>query len=83
MVTLPEIETQSKTVCHGPELQELPEEHRGAIVFRFTARGACSVEILTDQSDEEDTFCQRLTLARPVLEVLRKMFTLNSRTIAL
>ena len=80
MVTLPEIETQIKIVCHGPELQELPEEHPGAIVFRITARGVSSVEILTDQSDEEDTLRQRLTLARPILEELRGMFTLPQFT---
>lgn len=80
MITLPQPAVSIKTIHHGQNFQLLPEEHPGSIVFRFTAQGHGSVEILTDQSDEEDILRQRLTLARPMLEALRKTFTLPQYT---
>ena len=70
-ITLPETESQIK----GPDAQTLTEENPGSIVFRLNVHGILGVEIITDQSDEEDTLCQRLTAARPLLEALRNMFT--------
>ena len=80
MITLPQPAVPIKTLRHSPGLRSLPEEHPGSIVFRFTAQGTSSVEILTDESDQEDTLRQRLTLARPMLAVLRKLFTLPQFT---
>ncbi|MEO7859899.1 MAG: hypothetical protein ABIU05_05550 [Nitrospirales bacterium] len=73
---LPDTDTPNKPFNSDSDLQELPEKHPGSIILRFTTRGVDSVEILTDQSDEEDALRQRLAMARPMLEVLRKMFTL-------
>ncbi|RPH81298.1 MAG: hypothetical protein EHM80_02805 [Nitrospiraceae bacterium] len=80
MITLDQTTVPIKTLHHGPSFQSIPEENPGSIVFRFTAQGTGSVEIITDESDKEDALRQRLTLARPVLEVLRKMFTLPQFT---
>ena len=80
MITLPQPAVSINTLRHSPSLHSFPEENPGSIVFRFTAQGVDSVEILTDESDQEGAFCQRLTLARPMLEALRKMFTLPQFT---
>lgn len=80
MITLNQSIVPIKTFSHGTSLQNLPEENPGSIVFRFTTQGIGSVEILTDQSNEEAALRQRLTLARPILEELREMFTLTQFT---
>ena len=71
---LPDTDTPSKTLSCGSE--GLPEENPGSIVFRFTSQGRSSVEIITDQSDVEDALRQRFAMARPMLEILREMFTM-------
>lgn len=44
---------------------------RGSIVILINLSGGCSVQIIADRSDDEDTLRQWLTIVEPVLEVLR------------
>ena len=67
-------------IQHGLAVQDLPAHIPGSIVFRLNVHGILGVEIITDQSDEENAFRQRLTTARPTLEVLRRMFIVNPLT---
>jgi hypothetical protein len=73
-ITLPETVSQIKTLSRGPDVQTLTEENPGSIVFRLNVHGILGVEIITDQSNEEDTLRQRLKTARPVLGLLQRIF---------
>ena len=58
----------------GPDVQALPAHSPGSIVVRFSVCGNIGVEIIADQSDEEETL---LTAARSVLELLQRIFTVE------
>ena len=72
--------SQIRMISSGPDVQGLTGESPGSVVFRFNGRGIVDVEILTDQSDEEDTLRQRLTAAQPMLEALRSLFIVDPLT---
>ena len=93
MITLPETDFQIKTLIterlqhplddltqhdSGPDVQALSAHNPGSIVLRFNVHGILGVEILADRSDEEDTLRERLKAARPVLELLQEMFTVDT-----
>jgi hypothetical protein len=61
---LPDTDTPIKTL-------DEPTDGGGAIVIRLGLDGIRTVEIIADQSDEDDRLRERLTAARPVLEMLQ------------
>jgi hypothetical protein len=91
-ITLPETASQIKTRSserlqhpldaltqddRGSDAQSLPADRPGSIVVRFSVCGHVGVEILAEESDEEERL---LTAARPVLELLQGMFTVEPLT---
>jgi hypothetical protein len=85
MVTaiLPEPDLHLKTpeidgLARPPEAEPTSREVSLMIVMGLS--GITSLQILADQSDEEDTLRQRLTAARPVLEMLDRMFNVDQLT---
>lgn len=94
-ITLPETESQIKSpntqrlqlplenlTKHdsGPNIQALSAHSPGSIVVRFSVCGIVGVEIIADQSDEEEKLRRRLTAARPVLQLLHRMFKVDQLT---
>ena len=83
--TLPQTKAQIKTVSNERvplPPPDLTNSDIGAaeIIFRFSLCGNSDIEIIADESDDEEALRQRLTIARPTLEVLRRMFIVNPLT---
>ena len=81
---LPDTDIPIKTLTRdrlgeiSADVESEPVDGAGAIVIRMNLSGIVGTQILADQSDEEDALRQRLTAARPVLELLQEMFTVDT-----
>jgi hypothetical protein len=71
------IKTPEPSNEFGHDVVAEPASGGGAIVIRMGLEGICSVQIIADQSDEEETL---LTAARPVFEFLQGIFTVEPLT---
>ncbi|MEO6111610.1 MAG: hypothetical protein ABIQ24_07250 [Nitrospiraceae bacterium] len=72
---LPEVETAIMTLDpwneFSHEVVAEPISDGGAIVIRISLDGNCSVQILAESSTEEEELRERLTAARPILELFQ------------
>jgi hypothetical protein len=71
MFTLPETDFPIKSL-------DEPASGGGAIVIRIDLEEIRSIQLIAMESDEKGILCQRLKAARPVLELLQKMFTVDT-----
>jgi hypothetical protein len=52
------------------EVERDPSSDRVVVAINISVHGRCSVRILADHSDECDRLSERLTAARPILDML-------------
>src|ERR1041384_993083 len=64
----------------GSDSETKTSRAQGSIVIRIGLSGSYSVQILADQSDEANQLLERLTAARPLLELLQKIFAASNGT---
>ena len=62
---------------NGPVVRALSSLIPASIVIRLNVHGMLGAEVIAGQSDEEDILRQRLKAAEPLLNLLRKIFTVQ------